>query len=184
MTERHRDTKVIFRIWVIPGYQTMSTIEVPTVQAGEHYLWNAISQTVHSGLLKAANREELVAYAAQCRGALQAQRLSDMAEIEIQKMLFKRIDTAMNKIIKRRGWNTDLAQPLKQAINNVSVLTNAIVKMDKDELDWKTSYMAMSVARDEHYLFSSYKDRERIIILINLHNLKHPGQTPIRYVKL
>jgi hypothetical protein len=165
----------------------MSTIEVPTVQAAEHYLWNAISQTIHTGFWKATSREDVITYASQVKGALQAQQLSDSQEMEIRGLLFKRLDTAMNKVLTKKNWTAttvELIKPLQKSLHNVSILTNAIAKMDKDEVDWKASYLAMSVARDEHYLFSSYKDRERIIILINLHNLKHPGQTPIRYVKL
>jgi hypothetical protein len=177
----------------------MSTIAFQSLREAETHLWNEISQTLHCGFWKATNREEVITYAAEVKGALRAQVLSDTAEEEIKKLLFKRIEQATNKVLKRKGWTlkdpcgcgnrgdstkAELAAPLKLAISNVNALKDAMAKMDREEVDWKKSYMAMSQARDEHYMCASYKDRERIIILINLHNLKHPEQPPIRFKKL
>jgi hypothetical protein len=177
----------------------MSTIAFQSLREAEIHLWNEISQTLHCGFWKATNREEVITYAAEVKGALRAQVLSDTAEEEIKKLLFKRIEQATNKVLKRQGWTlqgpcgcgnrwdttkAELVGPLKIALSNVNVLKEAMAKMDRDEMNWKVTYMAMSKAKDEHYMFTTYKDRERIIVLINLHNLKHPDVTPIRYTKL
>ena len=165
----------------------MATIAVQSLKQAETYLWNEISQSLHCGFYKAPDREALIMYAAQVKGALQAQILADKQQEELEALLFKRIDLAMNKLLKKRGWTqskTELIQPLQQAIQNVNALKKAMVQMDEKEIDWKATYMAASYARNEHYLSATYADRERIIILINLHNLKHPEQAPIRFGKL
>jgi hypothetical protein len=164
----------------------MTTLAFNTLEAAEAHVWDHIAPIMYREIKLTKTREELLEYLGRCKGALEAQPyLGDVAAGQLYQHLSIRIDHLKEVELRRFVLPPDVQSLLiHQLHGSLKQLDTVHQALTKDETDWHKVYKIESTLQNRHHLVSTSEDRDKIIMLIKVHNAKHKNQTPIKYEKL
>lgn len=164
----------------------MSTLPFNTLEAAEAHVWDHIAPIMYREIKLTKTREELLEYLGRCKGALEAQPyVGDVAAGQLYQLLCTRIDHLREVELRRFVLPPDIQQLLiHQLHGSLKQLETVHQALTKEDTDYHKVYKIESTLQNRHHLVSTSEDRERIILLIKVHNAKHKNQNPIKYEKL